>query len=78
VWPQEKRPRDEAGRFGSLHAKCAIADEEWLLVSSANLTMYAMNLNMELGLMIRGGNLPRITNRHFNNLIASETVRRIS
>ena len=26
VWPLDKRPKDAAGRHGSLHAKCAVAD----------------------------------------------------
>lgn len=30
VWPPEKRPKDQNGRYGSLHAKCAIADEKHL------------------------------------------------
>lgn len=44
VWPSDKRPKDTAGRYGSLHAKCAVADEETALISSANLTEYALNL----------------------------------
>ena len=45
-------------RHGSLHVKCAVADDAAALISSANLTEYAMNLNMELGLMVKGGDLP--------------------
>ena len=45
-WPLERRPRDDEGRHGSLHAKCAVADRELLLISSANLTHYALSLNM--------------------------------
>jgi len=58
VWPLEQRPRDAAGRYGSLHAKCAVADDAVALISSANLTDYALNLNMELGVLIRGGDIP--------------------
>jgi len=42
VWPLDKRPRSADGRHGSLHAKVAIADGRVMLVSSANLTEYAM------------------------------------
>ncbi len=77
VWPLETRPRDEAGRYGSLHAKCAIGDECWLLISSANLTVYAMNLNMELGLLIRGGDMPVRVAAHFRRLIENGTLRRL-
>ena len=44
VWPPAKRPRYAAGRHGSLHAKCAVADTDAVLVSSANLTEYAVAL----------------------------------
>lgn len=68
-WPLEQRPRDDEGRHGSLHAKCAVADRELLLISSANLTHYALSLNMELGLLVRGGPQPREVDRHFRALI---------
>jgi phosphatidylserine/phosphatidylglycerophosphate/cardiolipin synthase-like enzyme len=58
TWPPDKRPKDAAGRHGSLHAKCAVSDATNLLISSANLTEYALNLNMELGILVRGGSLP--------------------
>nr|MBA2535353.1 phospholipase [Rubrobacter sp.] len=28
IWPPDERPRDSAGRYGSLHAKCAVADTD--------------------------------------------------
>jgi cardiolipin synthase len=59
VWPLSQRPRNSQGQHGSLHAKFIVADEEVLFVSSANLTDYAMNLNVELGTLIRGGDTPR-------------------
>lgn len=64
-WPSDQRLADEHGRLGSLHAKCAVADEQTLLLSSANLTHYALNLNMELGVRIEGGPLPRQVVEHF-------------
>jgi phosphatidylserine/phosphatidylglycerophosphate/cardiolipin synthase-like enzyme len=36
-----------------------LADDEVLFLSSANLTDYAMNLNVELGALIRGGDAPK-------------------
>ena len=69
TWPRSQRPRDDSGRAGSLHAKCAVADERLLFVSSANLTGYAMNLNMELGVLIEGGRLPGMVSRQFLRLI---------
>jgi phosphatidylserine/phosphatidylglycerophosphate/cardiolipin synthase-like enzyme len=58
VWPADKRPRDESGNAGVLHAKCVVADRSVLLVSSANLTERAMTSNIELGIVVRGGPLP--------------------
>lgn len=69
IWPQEKRPLAENGRAGSLHAKMAVADGNTLFVSSANLTAYAMTLNMEMGLLVRGGPLPVQAERHLQQLV---------
>ena len=69
IWPREKREKDTAGRHGSLHAKCAVADGNHLLVSSANLTEYALSLNMELGLLIKGGEIPGRVEKHFERLV---------
>ncbi|CAE6767193.1 Cardiolipin synthase A [Paraburkholderia domus] len=59
VWPLARRPRSSQGQHGSLHAKFMLADDEVLFLSSANLTDYAMNLNVELGALIRGGDAPK-------------------
>jgi phosphatidylserine/phosphatidylglycerophosphate/cardiolipin synthase-like enzyme len=69
IWPPEKRPKDAAGRHGSLHAKCAVSDGTKLLVSSANLTEYALSMNMELGVLLRGGRLPGRVKEHLQRLI---------
>ncbi len=70
VWPREKRPTDRHGHHGSLHVKCAVADESSLFISSANLTEFALTLNMEMGLLVRGGPLPRRVAQHFDGLIS--------
>ena len=57
VWPQHKRPLSEAGHYGSLHMKCAVADASLVLITSANLTDHALNLNMELGVIVRSAGL---------------------
>lgn len=74
VWPLAQRMVDDQGRHGSLHAKCAVADEEVLFVSSANLTAYALTLNMELGLLVQGGSTPRAVVDHFSRLIAHGVI----
>jgi phosphatidylserine/phosphatidylglycerophosphate/cardiolipin synthase-like enzyme len=68
-WPQEKRSRDDNGKIGILHVKCAVADGRWLFLSSANLTEYAFTINMELGLLISGGSLPVQVEGQFDRLI---------
>lgn len=74
LWPADKRPQDEAGRHGSLHVKCAVADTQLLFISSANLTAYALTLNMELGVLIQGGPLPGDVVAHFNRLIEEQVL----
>lgn len=76
VWPLEKRLQSPDGKYGSLHAKLAVADGKILFISSANLTEYAMNLNMEMGVLVHGGKLPRDTERHFEELIGRGEIQR--
>jgi len=72
-WPISKRERNEWGKPGKLHAKCAVIDEA-AIISSANLTGDAFNRNMELGILFRGGGVPRKIMEHFTSLIASGTL----
>lgn len=69
LWPLANRATDDNGKPGILHVKCAVADAHWLFLSSANLTEYAFSLNMELGLLISGGNLPAQVEAHFDRMI---------
>jgi phosphatidylserine/phosphatidylglycerophosphate/cardiolipin synthase-like enzyme len=78
IWPYAKRMTTPDGKYGSLHAKVAISDSEKLYISSANLTEYAMNLNMEMGILIEGGDLPATTQNHFNELISDGTLTEIA
>lgn len=76
-WPIAKRPTDSGGRHGSLHAKCAVADNATALISSANLTEFAMLLNIELGVMIKGGDVPFRISQHFRGLVDNGVLVRI-
>jgi phosphatidylserine/phosphatidylglycerophosphate/cardiolipin synthase-like enzyme len=69
LWPRDKRKQAEDGRFGILHVKCVVADGRIMFLSSANLTEYAFSLNMELGLLITGGEQPLRVEDHFDRLI---------
>jgi len=76
LWPQGKRKQTEDGRVGILHVKCAVADGRIMFLSSANLTEYAFSLNMELGLLITGGEQPLQVEDHFDRLIETGTLTR--
>ena len=60
-----------------VHAKCAIADGDAVLVTSANLTGAAMSKNMELGLLVKDRNVAGKLQRHFKALIDEHTIRRV-
>ena len=75
TWPTEKRMVGVNGKRGSLHAKVAVADGKLALISSANLTEFALNLNMEMGVLLRGNDIPLKVERHFEALIAMGVVR---
>lgn len=74
VWPAAQRPQTADGKHGSLHVKCAVADARLLFISSANLTEYALSLNMELGVLIEGGSLPGEVATHFAQLITRQML----
>jgi len=69
VWPEAKRPLAATGQHGAMHVKCAVADEDILFISSANLTEFALTINMEMGLLIRHGEMSRMVARHFEALL---------
>ena len=69
IWPISQRPQDKNGHCGILHVKCAVADENLVFISSANLTEYAFTLNMELGVLIRSSRLAGNVFAHFNRII---------
>ncbi len=69
VWLKAKRPVDEQGRYGSLHAKCAVRDRQHLFMSSANLTEYAMSLNIEMGVLVHNQSLAAQVIQQIDSLI---------
>jgi phosphatidylserine/phosphatidylglycerophosphate/cardiolipin synthase-like enzyme len=76
-WPKQNRGVDANGKLGILHVKCVAADGRWLFLSSANLTDYAFSINMELGLLARGGALPGRVEKHFDRLIERGVLARL-
>ena len=77
IWPQAQRPPDAQGRTGILHVKCAVADTHTLFLSSANLTAYALETNMEMGILLHGGELPGQVVKQFTRLMERGVLQRI-
>ena len=63
--------RDKAESFtnGRVHAKVAVADKISCFITSANLTGYAMEKNMEAGVLISGGSIAKLLDEHLRSLI---------
>ena len=72
-WPLAKRERNQAGRPGKLHMKCAIVDNV-ALIGSANLTDDAFNRNMELGMLVREHATVETISEHFRELIRAKVL----
>lgn len=70
---------DKAAPFsdGSVHAKVAVTDGRMCFITSANLTGYAMEKNMEAGVLISGGHIPRLLDDHLRSLIETNVVSEI-
>ena len=56
-----------------LHAKVIVVDRGDALITSANLTMHAMDINMEMGVRVLGAPAASIAD-HFDLLIANGTL----
>jgi cardiolipin synthase len=63
-WPADKRP--ETGV--ALHAKVAVIDGSTAFITSANLTKRAAGNNLEVGVLIRGGDIPERLIAHVREL----------
>ena len=74
TWPIAARPKTIDGRFGSLHAKVAVADGNKVFISSANLTEYAMELNIEMGVMIEDALIGQQIKDLFSELVREQKI----
>lgn len=68
--------RDKATPFsdGRVHAKVAVADGKMCFITSANLTGHAMEQNMEAGVLLTGGQIPKLLLDHLQALVDTKTV----
>jgi cardiolipin synthase A/B len=60
---------------GKVHAKIAVADNQVCFISSANLTEYAMEKNMEVGILIYGGTVPEKLHEHLKALVFTKVIK---
>lgn len=73
-WPKEKRPRGAL-----LHAKAVVDDGSSALITSANLTEHAIDVNIEIGALIRGEPVPKRLRNHLLSATPSHgTARSLS
>lgn len=69
IWDESSKK--ESRLRGSVHAKCAVADGYSAFITSANLTRSAMESNMELGVVLKGGDVPKRLHDHLEGLITT-------
>ncbi len=68
------RKRAAAFSDGRVHAKVAVADGDLCFITSANLTGHAMEQNMEAGVLISGGLIPKLLLDHLDALVDTKIV----
>jgi len=74
AWFYIWKDKDAAFVNGSVHAKVAVADGLLCFITSANLTGYAMDQNMEAGVLISGVPLPEQLHRHLEALVITGVI----
>lgn len=74
VWNPVEKAQSAGSLAAAVHAKCAVADHRIAFVTSANLTSAAMERNMELGILVRGGTTPNRLHDHLNALVHTRTI----
>lgn len=74
AWFYIWKDKDVAFVNGSVHAKVAVADGLFCFITSANLTGYAMDQNMEAGVLISGVPLPEQLHRHLEALVITGVI----
>jgi cardiolipin synthase len=70
AWKEKSEPFTD----GRVHAKVAVADSKICFITSANLTAYAMEKNIETGVLLSGGKIPQLLNEHLNYLVTTNSI----
>lgn len=71
TWKEKPEPFVD----GKVHAKVAVIDGARAFITSANLTGHALEKNMEAGVLIHGGQVPRLLIDHLDALIDVGSLR---
>ncbi|MCS7050566.1 MAG: DISARM system phospholipase D-like protein DrmC [Thermomicrobium sp.] len=74
VWSAEARKAEGGAVSAAVHAKCVVADGRLAFITSANLTTAALERNMELGMLIRGGAAPEKLRQHLVALVNMRVI----
>jgi phosphatidylserine/phosphatidylglycerophosphate/cardiolipin synthase-like enzyme len=75
IWYDPKALVIDAGERAVAHAKCIVADDRWLFVSSANFTEAAQCRNLEAGLLVDSPKLARQMTSYLEGLIREDRIR---
>jgi cardiolipin synthase A/B len=70
TWKEKPEPFVD----GKVHAKVAVGDGARAFITSANLTGHALEKNMEAGVLINGGLVPKILGDHLQGLIDARVI----
>ncbi len=71
------REKPEPFVDGKVHAKVAVIDSSRAFITSANLTGHALEKNMEAGVLISGGPVPKTLSDHLQALIDVGVITRV-
>jgi phosphatidylserine/phosphatidylglycerophosphate/cardiolipin synthase-like enzyme len=86
-WSGQRRPKIyydprgltmDAKMRAVLHAKCIVVDNKSALVTSANPTPAAYERNIEMGVIVRGGMIPKQIGSHFTSLIETGVLHKLT
>ena len=75
-WPMHLRPKNSKGLPAKVHAKCLVIDDAEALISSANLTDDAMLRNIEAGVRVASGGLPKKLAHNIRRLATTGMLRK--
>jgi len=74
VWDADAKRSEKSSLSAAVHAKCAVADGDVAFITSTNLTSAALERNMELGVLLRGGTSPERLHAHLSALITTREI----